>query len=496
MKTQIITIESHDDLISVRDRMSWAKTPRILLVAPKFEKIALRQVDLKVLQRHASSLGAQLGIVTRTRRVRVDAESLGIPVFESTGEAQKEVWAQSPPRRLTRKPPAKNLRQKREQVQVREEAWRAHPLTRLSAFIVGVTSVFAIVALFIPRAQIRLQPITETQSVVLPVVASESTESVFVTGNIPAREKRIILDGTQTVVVTGEGVVPQSKATGVAVFRNLTSSAVTIPSGTIIEAARDALAQFVTLEDGIIAAGVGKELEIPIEAVESGAIGNLPEDSLIVIRGALGLSLSVTNPEPTEGGREQSSVQASDADRARAKELLMKSLDEDARIKFLNDVESGDILFDKTISVSQILLEDYDPPAGAAGTTLTLTMQVEYSARYASASDLTSLASLALNASLPSGFSPASSNVNIESVGLPALDEDGSARWQLRAERHIVQSVDPAQITTLIRGLRVDKTRLLLNESFSWDNEPEISMFPAWWKWIPLLPFRIEVVPK
>ncbi|MFN8387812.1 MAG: hypothetical protein U0X92_15525, partial [Anaerolineales bacterium] len=60
MKTKIITLESHDDLISVRDRMSWAKTPRILLVAPKFEKIALRQVDLKVLQRHASSLGAQL----------------------------------------------------------------------------------------------------------------------------------------------------------------------------------------------------------------------------------------------------------------------------------------------------------------------------------------------------------------------------------------------------------------------------------------------------
>ena len=63
---------------------------------------------------------------------------------------------------------------------------------------------------------------------------------------------------------------------------------------------------------------IGETIEIPIEAVEGGAIGNLPEDSLIVIRGALGLSLSVTNPEPTSGGRERSSVQASDADRARA----------------------------------------------------------------------------------------------------------------------------------------------------------------------------------
>ncbi|MCK7480865.1 MAG: hypothetical protein M0C28_29370 [Candidatus Moduliflexus flocculans] len=72
--------------------MSWAKTPRILLVWPKFEKVTLRQVDLKVLQRHASTLGAQLGLVTRQRRVRADAEALGIPVFKSTKEAQRLKW--------------------------------------------------------------------------------------------------------------------------------------------------------------------------------------------------------------------------------------------------------------------------------------------------------------------------------------------------------------------------------------------------------------------
>ena len=476
--------------------MSWAKTPRILLVVPKFEKITLKQADFKILQRHASTLGAQLGIVTRVGRVREDAEELGIVVFESTVEAQKAAWPQIPQKRLTRRPPAKNLRAKREQVQIREEAWRAHPVTRLGAFIVGVLSVFAIVALFIPRAQIHVKPITETQSIVLPVIASETTESVFVTGNIPAREKRIILDGTQTVIVTGEGAVPQSKARGAVVFRNLTSDAVTIPEGTIIEAARDALVQFVTLEEGVIDAGVGETIEIPVEAVEGGAIGNLPEDSLIVIRGGLGLSLSVTNPEPTSGGREQSSVQASDADRARAKELLMKTLDEDARIEFLNDVDAGDILFDETTSISQILLEEYDPPAGAAGTTLTLTMQVEYSTRYASASDLAQLASLALNASLPSGFRAASDAVTIESAGAPVLSDDGSARWQIRAERQIVQAVDSAQVTYLIRGLSVERAQSRLEDSFSWESPPEISMFPSWWQWIPLLPYRIEVVTK
>lgn len=474
--------------------MSWAKTPRILLVVPKFEKVSLRQADFKVLQRHASVLGAQVGVVTRVRGVRADAEELGIPVFESTAEAQKLVWAQIPQERLTRRPPLKNLRKKREQFEVREEAWRAHPVTRLSAFSVGVLSVFAVVALFIPRAQIRLHPITEMQSVVLPVTASPSTEIVFVTGDIPAREKRIILDGSQTVIVTGEGVVPQSKARGVVEFRNLTQEAVTIPAGTIVEAARDALVRYVTLEEGVVEAGVGKTIEIPVEAMEAGLLGNSPADTLIVIGGRLGLSLSVTNPEPTSGGRESSSVQASDSDRARAKELLVESLDERARGEFLNSVGSGDVLFDETIAVSQILSEEYDPPAGAAGTTLTLTMQVEYSALYASASDLTRLASLALNASSPSGFRAASDAVTIESAGAPALDEDGSARWQIRAGREIVQSVDPARVMASIRGLNVDEAQSRLEEMSAWEDSPEISMFPSWWRWIPLLPFRIEVV--
>ena len=203
MKTQIITLESHDDLISVRDRMSWAKTPRILLVWPKYEKVTLRQVDLKVLQRHASSLGAQLGLVTRARRVRADAEALRIPVFESTGQAQRLAWPKPRRRKWIQRPPRKDLRETREQVFVKEEGWRIHPAARVGAFLLGVSSVLVLVALFIPRAQVTLHPQSKMQSLVLPVIAGPSVESVFITGSIPAHEKRVIVEGTQNVVVTG-----------------------------------------------------------------------------------------------------------------------------------------------------------------------------------------------------------------------------------------------------------------------------------------------------
>ena len=474
--------------------MSWAKTPRILLVWPKYENITLRQVDLKVLQRHATSLGAQLGLVTRRRRVRDDAEALRIPVFESTGQAQRVAWPKPRRRKWPRRAPRKDLRERREQALAREEPWRTHPVTRVSAFLVGVVAVLTLVALFIPRAQITLNPVSRTQSLVLPVIANPSVESVFITGSIPAREKRVVVDGTQTVIVTGQAVIPQSKAKGVVEFRNLTQQAVDVPAGTVVQNAEGV--RFLTTTSGEMDAGVGKILELPIEAVSGGVGGNLSAEEINAIEGRLGLSLSVTNPGPTTGGRELPSVQASDADRERARELLMKSLDEDAREKFAGEIGVGNLLFEKSMTVSQILSEEYDPPAGAAGTQLTLTMQVEYSVLYADASDLTELASLALNASLPKGFRAASEALSIKPATTPSLQEDGTAKWTMRAERRIVQQIDTARVTQMVQGFGAWNAESQLKKSLPLASAPEIQLSPSWWPWMPIVPFRISVVTE
>ena len=495
MKTQIITLESHDDLISVRDRLSWAKTPRILLVWPKFENVTLRQVDLKILHRHASTLGAQLGLVTRARQVRADAEALGIPVFESTGEAQRVAWPKLRRKKWRHKKPEQSLREKREQVWAGSaaETWQSHPATRIAAFAAGVLSVLAIVALFIPRARVSLQAVTNTQAVELAVNASPLVDAVFITGNIPAREKRIVVNGVQTITVTGEGVVPQAKARGNAEFRNLTQQAVTVPEGTVVSAAE---VRFATTEEVVVEAGVGESISVPIAAIEGGIAGNVEAETITTIEGRLGLSLSVANPEPTTGGRELSSVQATDQDRIRVQTLLLKNLETTAREKFGEELDSGDLLFENTLERTQILSEKYDPPPGGVGTKLTLSMQVEFAARYASASDLTQLATLAMNASLPSGFAPASGAVTVKPLTDPFLDTDGTLRWNIRAEREIVQSFDAMYVTQLVQGLGLRQAQSQLDDNLPSGSAPQIELSPSWWRWVPLLPFRIEVVTQ
>jgi hypothetical protein len=451
-------------------------------------------VDLKVLQRHATSLGAQLGLVTRARRVRNDAEALHIPVFESTGQAQRVAWPKPRRRRIRWHPPRKDLREQREQLFALNEVWGTHPVVRVLAFLIGVVAVLSLVALFIPRAQIILNPISKTQSISLPVTANPEVESVFITGTIPAREKRVIVEGTQTVVVTGAAVIPQSKAKGAVEFRNLTQQAVSVPQGTVVRTT-DGI-RFVTSESGEVEAGVGKTLELQIEALEGGVAGNLAAETINAIEGRLGLLLSVTNPEPIRGGRELPSVQASDADRERAKDLLIEKLEQEAREKFASELSSGDLLFDKTVSVSQTLAETYDPPAGAAATKLTLTMQVEFSALYAAASDLTELASLALNASLPSGFHAAagSDTLTLKPVTTPAFGKDGTAKWTMRAERKIIQQIDPVQVTQMIQGFGAWNVESTLKQNLPLASAPVVQLSPSWWPWMPIVPFQISVV--
>jgi hypothetical protein len=123
-------------------------------------------------------------------------------------------------------------------------------------------------------------------------------------------------------------------------------------------------------------------------------------------------------------------------------------------------------------------------------------MQAEYSVLYASVSDLAELASLALNASLPSGFVPVSDAVTVKPVTNPFISEDGSLHWTMRAERRLVQNFDPAQITRLVQGFGVEEARSNLEKNLPPASSPEIELSPSWWRWVPLLPFRIEVVTR
>ncbi|HJS28344.1 MAG TPA: hypothetical protein VJ768_01890, partial [Anaerolineales bacterium] len=101
MKTQILQLEQHDDVNSIRDKMGWGQTTRTLLVWPPGSRNLHRRLDLLLLQRHCKSLGSQLALVSDNEETRFHARDLSIPVFDTVPEAQNGRWIN--PRRAPRK---------------------------------------------------------------------------------------------------------------------------------------------------------------------------------------------------------------------------------------------------------------------------------------------------------------------------------------------------------------------------------------------------------
>ncbi|MBN1452525.1 MAG: baseplate J/gp47 family protein [Anaerolineales bacterium] len=493
MKTQLIPLESHDDLISVRDRMSWAETPRILLVWPK-ERVALRPLDLKILQRHAAALGAQLGLVVRHRGICREAQALDIPVFNSTGDAQRSPW---PERNLQRKQerqgPRLNLQKMRKQAQAKEGAWRSHPVMRIGAFVLGVLAVLAMAALFIPQAQVIITPEKDLQTVTLPVQADPSLEAVFITGNIPSQTVSVIVEGSQDALGTGKVPVPQVKARGMVTFRNLTEEAVSIPVGTVLTSTSLPGVRFLTVEPGELASGLKATVDVPIEAESVGASGNVEAGTILAIEGNLGLLVTVTNAELATGGSDRMMDAATEADLARLREELLAKLESQALKEMEATLKTGDQIFFDTLKMKRILDENYDPPLGQPGREVKLSMQVEFTASYASGEDLTELASTVLNASLPEGFMATQAPVEFEPLTPHLTDKDGITRWSVRVSRQMEKQLDTGKIIPLVQGRSMVLATAHLKDNLDLTDAPEIRLTPDWWPWLPLIPFNITV---
>ncbi len=495
MKTQIITIESHDDLISLRDRLSWAKTPRILLIWPRYEKISLRPLDLKVLQRHAESLGAQLGLVTRQRRVRREALALGIPVFDSAAAAQRDPWPARRPRRFhpPRRPPRRDLRQHLQQARWQEGRWRSLPLVRLIAFGVGVLAVLTVAALFVPRAALVVYPEEQEQSVVLPILAGESLESSLLNGSVPSRARTIIVSGTQTLPVSGQITIPQTQARGVVRFRNLTQNEVFLPAGTVVTTLGQPLVRFATLHEATLPAGLGQIVEVPIQALLPGASGNLEAGAIQAVEGPLGLSAAVSNLEPTAGGMERQAKGPTQADRQKLREMLTRRLLQQAENELRLNLGEGDLFLPDTLRVSQVLEETFAPAADQPAAVLSLTLRLECAAQVILAQDLQPLLTASLDAARPAGFLARPDTLSFRPLGDPATDAQGLTRWRIEAKRLLVRQPDLTPVLNRLRGRPLRVVQMQLAAAFPFRRPPEIRLTPSWWPWLPLIPFRLEV---
>lgn len=505
MKTQILQLEAHDDVVSTRDKISASQARRVLLVWNSNAHLLNRKLDLVLLQRHSAALGIQLGLVAKDEAVRYYAAQLGIPAFQSTRQAQIERWRAA---RRTRRPfrPARNRAELTAQFQAAHQpppAWLSHPALRLSLFSLSLAAVLAVAALLFPSAQITLSPNVQEQSLAVPVRANPSLQQPLLTGELPVVWVSVIVEGRDSLPASGATLAPERAAIGSVVFRNLTEQAVEIPAGVVVTTLETPPRRFITTRAVVAPAGIGESVEAPIQAMTPGSSGNLPANRLQAIEGALGLSLTVNNPEPTRQGRDQPVASPTEQDRRRLYERLRASLQNTARQeierRFSNNASAAqdggvsDFPLLETLRLKQALEETFQPEVGQPGEVLSLLLRLEFEVQVVSATHLQALAAPLLSASLPEGYQPLPDTLRIEHQPPFESDESGRLQWTIVLRQKIYQQINPAQAAALGRGMSVQTAPRQLQKMLALDQTPTIQVFPSWMPVLPYLPSRIEV---
>ena len=134
---QVIELEDHDDVNTIRDRLLTAQSPRVLLVIP-WDSPALRKpVDLQVVQRSGEANGIEVAIVSTEGEIRTAAHEVGLPAFRSVDAAQRKArWHKTHDEEDELKPWTPSKRKRREAERAAVE--RNQAVAQVSAAASGV----------------------------------------------------------------------------------------------------------------------------------------------------------------------------------------------------------------------------------------------------------------------------------------------------------------------------------------------------------------------
>ena len=498
MKTQVIQLESHDDIISVRDKMAWGKTPRILLVWPKKGHVLERRLDLVLAQRYCTQAGAQLGLVSSIDTITDYAQELNIPVFESVNQAQKLSWRRGRTRRRLFRPhpgKAEDIDLLRKQLDNAIPSPIDKPWVRLIAFSVGILAVLTLILVFLPGAKIEMQLPRSDQSLEMDVWASPGIRVSSLSGGIPVKIISTIVDGENEIPSSGSMYMPATNAGGLVSFTNITGNNLELPAGVVVTTASDPDIRFVTINPVSIPAGAGQAVDVAVKAILPGKGGNVSPGQIQVIEGPFGLDLSVQNMEPMQGGSDLNVPMPVQSDYDQLNQRLSQNLQLAALDKIKASLLPGQSVIPASLTKKKLLKETRQPEEGNPADRLKLSQQIEYSAWTYMDEDVKSVVRIALDANRPGDQVPVSDSFFITPLGDPTITSD-TARWQVHAVQMVHSALSPETISRLITGKKPEQARKLLREQFKLTAPLQITISPSWWPTMPFLPFRIQVMGK
>ena len=496
MKTNVIHLEVHDDVISIKDKMAWQSCQRMILVWPKQGRILHNELELVLLNREARSLGAELALVTHHPVIREWALDSNLPLFASISAAEKTVWKPDARGSVAKKTPrgVQAIRDNRDKLPQQASSQPANSVITGLATILSIAALLALIVVILPQATVTYYPVTSAQSIEVRVKASEVFSGINPSGNIPEKAMFVEVSGEKSMPSSARVSIPTTKAAGKVIFTNLTNTAVTLPAGTLLLAGDETLVSFNLVDTVVVPFGADDSTVGQVEALVPGSDGNLAAESTWTLSGGMDVLVTVSNPDAFSGGAGVETPSPSDEDYAALERQLLADLMEQGLDSLKADLPADVELIEPRLVLDQILLSEKVNKAGEPADEAVLRMNVRLKVFAYQQSDLKAIADLVLASNQPAGFKPLDEQIYLNRVGDFRVDDFGQATWTVFASRVLVPDWPMEQTAKVLAGMKVAEAKKVFSGLFTQTSPAAIKVWFSTWPWMPFLSTNIRFV--
>ncbi len=362
---------------------------------------------------------------------------------------------------------------------------------RLAIFSAAIVSLLGMLVVLYPQAEIVIEPKIESQQIAWIVKPDPSIDTFTLTGDVPARQVSVIVEGRAAIPASGTILFPDKPASGTAIFTNLTEDKVTIEKGTIVRSLDDQ--RFEVTSTGVLPAGIGATASLPVSSLLAGKKGNIPAHALGSIEGSLGSQASVTNTLPLRNGSDRRLPAPTTGDKERLVSGLNTTLRASATSEIQKKLSADDLLLPDSLGKPEVISEIFIPADNGPANEISLSLRLEYTAWYLPAREIHLLANSALDANLPKDYSPVNNSLSISLSPETRIPDMHDASLAVTFQRKIIRRIQVTTIIQKVLGKSVGSAQSVLLDLYPDLNKADIRMIPGWWRRLPLAPFRIQV---
>lgn len=503
----VLRLEPHDDLVSIRDRLTFVRATHVLLVWPDGgAAFPRRKLDLLLVQRQAQRLATRLALVTTDPAVLDWADDLHLSAFPTLDAARRTRWKKPRSTVFAAREPDPVLQIERAD----RAAWlaartaaRRRRSSRLGRWIIFLAVIAALGGAFwlvAPSATVTLTPAADQIAVTVAITADPALADIDVENTrMPAAVVSLEATSHVTIEASGREDAGATLAQGRARLTNLSEGPVIVPAGTVLATGDTFPVRFETLAELILPAGQAAASEVGIRALPeyAGTRGNVPPGAITRVEGDLAAILDVTNPNGTSGGAFQERKVVTADDHSRLLVLGRQQVLQRARDLLLLQYSGDQFLVPGSISIVQEQpgWTTFSAVAGETADSVSLDLRARVQAVIVDERLARQVAYAALRPRVRPGLEIAPGALTFTRGAIQQITPDGRVTFLMDVRGRSTIAIDPDAVRQRIAGTSVAEARRRLERELVLEpgHPPEIRVWPGIVGRLPVLPMRIRV---